>query len=119
MPIFLPSFPVLLQSLVRNPFVIPSVPIPITVSVVYSPAWIYIIIENWNSVIISPTMVIIQGTIPMASPWTPPPATPEEQVYLYTRNNVNIVCIGHHDHIRRCVKRKRRRWGGFNKIIHY
>jgi hypothetical protein len=104
---------------VRNPFIVPSVPIPITVSVVSSPARIYIIIETGDSVIIPPTMVIIQGAIPMTSPWTPPPATPEKQVYIYTRNNVNIVCIGHHDHIRRCVKRKRRRGGGFNKIIHY
>jgi hypothetical protein len=59
MPIILPAFPVLLKSLVRNPFIVPSVPIPITVSVVSSPAWIYIKIETWDIVIITPTPVII------------------------------------------------------------
>jgi hypothetical protein len=75
-----------------------------TVSVVSSPTWVYIKIETWNSVVISPALVVITGAIPPAFPWTPPPTVPEKQVYIYVGNNVNSVCIRHHYHIRRCLK---------------
>jgi hypothetical protein len=59
MSIFMPALPVLLKSLVRNPVIVPPVPIPIMVSVVSSPAWVYVKIETWDLVIISPAAVII------------------------------------------------------------
>jgi hypothetical protein len=55
----MPALPVLLKSLVGNPFIVPPVPMPIVVSVVSSPTWVYIKIEAWNSVIITPAPVII------------------------------------------------------------
>jgi hypothetical protein len=57
--ITLPALPVLLKLLVRNPFIVPRMSVPIMVSVVSSPTWVYIIIKAWNIVIISPTPVII------------------------------------------------------------
>jgi len=74
------------------------------VSVVSSPTWVYIKIKPWNIVIISPAPVIIMGAIPTTFPWTPPPTIPEKQVYIYIRNNVNIVRIRHHYHIRSGLK---------------
>ena len=59
MSIILPALPVLLKSYVRNPFIVPPVSVPIMVSVVSSPARIYIKIKTWYSIIISPTPVII------------------------------------------------------------
>ena len=59
MSIITPALPVLLQSLVRNPFVVPPMPVPIMVSVVSSPPWVYIKIETGNSVIVPPVPVII------------------------------------------------------------
>jgi hypothetical protein len=44
---------------VNNPFIVPGVPVPMTVSVVSSPAWVYIKIKTWNIVVINPTPVII------------------------------------------------------------
>ena len=43
----------------RNPFIVPPVPVPIMVSVVSSPTWVYIKIKTWNIVIITPAPVII------------------------------------------------------------
>jgi hypothetical protein len=63
-----PGLPVLLKSLVRNPLIVPSVTIPIMVPVVPPPAGIYVEIERWNSVIITPTPVIIMRSIPTPFP---------------------------------------------------
>src|SRR4030042_1597693 len=59
MSIFMPPAPVLLKPLVRNSFIIPAVPVPILVSVVSSPTRVYIKIKIWDTVIITPTPVII------------------------------------------------------------
>ena len=59
MSIITPALPVLLQSLVRNPFVVPPMPVPSMVSVVSSPPGVYIKIETGNSVIVPPVPVII------------------------------------------------------------
>jgi hypothetical protein len=55
----MPALPVLLKLLVRNPFIVPPVPVPIMVSVVSSPTRVYIKIEAWNIVVITPALVII------------------------------------------------------------
>jgi hypothetical protein len=55
----MPALPVLLKLLIRNPLIVPPVPVPIMVPVVSSPAWVYIKIEAWNSVIITPALIII------------------------------------------------------------
>jgi hypothetical protein len=57
--VIIPAIPVPLKLSVRNPFIVPPVSVPIMVSVVSSPSWVYIIIKDWNIVIISPTPVII------------------------------------------------------------
>jgi hypothetical protein len=59
MSIFLPALPALLKSLVRNPFIVPPVPVPIMVSVVSSPTRVYIKIETWDTIIVTPPPVII------------------------------------------------------------
>jgi hypothetical protein len=100
----MPALPVLLKPFVRNPFIVPLVPIPIMVSVVLSPPWMYIRIEARNTVIIPPVTVIIVRTIPPAFPWAPPPAVPEEQVYTYIRSDVDTVRVRYRYHIRRCVE---------------
>jgi hypothetical protein len=100
----MPALPVLLQSLVRNPLVVPPVAIPIMVSVVSSPTWIYIKIKTWNMAVIDPSPVIVMGAIPTSFPRTPPPPIPEEQINVYIRSNVNIVRIRDHYHLRRCRK---------------
>jgi hypothetical protein len=64
----MPALPVLLKSLVRNPFIVPPVPVPIMVSVVSSPTRVYIKIKTWNSVIITPAPVIIMCAIPTTVP---------------------------------------------------
>jgi hypothetical protein len=94
--------------LVRNPFIIPPVPIPIAVSVVSSPTWVYIKIKTWNIVIITPAPVIIKRAIPTPFPRTPPPAIVEEDVHVYIRDDIDIR-IRQHDQLRRCGKRNRRR----------
>jgi hypothetical protein len=91
--IIIPALPVLLKSFVRNSFIVPSVSVPIMVSVVRSPTWVYIKIKTWNTVVIGPTPVRIIRAIPTAFPWAPPPTTPEKQVYIYIRNNVHVVRI--------------------------
>jgi hypothetical protein len=68
--------------LVRNPFIVPSVPVPIIVSVVSSPTWIYIKIKTWNIVIITPAPVIIMCPIPTTFPETPPPTIVEKDVLI-------------------------------------
>jgi hypothetical protein len=81
------------KSLVVNPFIVPVMSIPVTVPVVNPPSRVYIIIELWNAPIIAPATVIVTGAIPATMPGTPPPAVPEEQVYLYPRNSIYIVCV--------------------------
>jgi hypothetical protein len=78
--------------------------VPIMVPVVSSPAWVYIKIKTWNMAIIDPSPVIIMRAIPTTFPWTPPPTVPEKQFYIYIRNNVNIVRIRDHNHLRRCFE---------------
>jgi len=83
---------------------LPPVSIPLAVSVVPSPTWVYIEIKTWNMPVIAPTSVIITGAIPTTFPWAPPPAIPEKQIYLNVRNNIDIARIGDHYHLRRCLE---------------
>ncbi|NJD55580.1 MAG: hypothetical protein FIA94_04145 [Nitrospirae bacterium] len=106
--ITVPVLPVTVKSLVRNPFIVPAVSVPIMVSVVASPARVYIIIELWNIPIESPTPIIIIRAIPAAFPWTPPPAVPEENFDVIIRNDVYTVRIGQWYHLRR--RRKNDSW---------
>src|SRR5208283_2044824 len=64
----MPTLPVLLESLIRNPFIVPGVPAPITVSVVSPPTGVHIEIETWNMVKITPAPVIIMRAIPATVP---------------------------------------------------
>ena len=57
--VVLPALPVLLKVLARNPFIVPAMSVPIMVSVVSSPFWVYIIVKAWNTLIIGPAPVII------------------------------------------------------------
>jgi hypothetical protein len=93
----------------RNLLIIPSVPVPIMVPVMYSPVWLDVIIKAWNTIIIAPTPVIIVRAIPTTLPWPPPPTIPEEQVYLYIGNDVDTIGIGQYDHGRRCFEYDDRR----------
>jgi hypothetical protein len=89
--------------LVRNPFIVPPVPVPITVSVISSPTWVYIKIKTWNRLIITPAPVIIMRAIPSPFPQTPPPTIVEEDVRVYVRDDVYIRVRQHYQH-RRCGK---------------
>ncbi len=55
----LPTPPVLLKSVGGDSLVVPSVPVPIVLPVVPSPAGVYIEIKTWNIVIISPSLVVM------------------------------------------------------------
>jgi hypothetical protein len=105
----LPVAPVTVKPMVRNPFIVPVVSVPVAVPVVPSPSRVYIIIKKRNTAVVSPAPVIIMRAIPAAAPWTPPPAIPEKNVDVYIGHNVDIVCIRHHDHLRRCRENDRRR----------
>jgi hypothetical protein len=96
MPIIFPTLPVLLKPLVRNPFIVPSVSVPVTVSVVSSPTRIHVKIETWNGAIITPAPVIIMRAIPTTMPLTPPPALVEEDIVVYVRNNIDIRIRQHY-----------------------
>jgi hypothetical protein len=104
MLIFMPALPVLLKPLVRNPLIVPPVAVPIMVTVVSSPAWVYIIVEAWNMAVIDPSPVIIMRPIPATFPWTPPPPIPEKQINVYIRGNVDVVRIRECYHRWRCSK---------------
>jgi len=92
MSIIMPTMPVLLQSVVGNSVIVPPVPMPVMVSVVSSPTWVYIKIETRDPIIITPTPVIILGAIPTTFPMTPPPTIPEKHV-LSIGNRVDIVRV--------------------------
>ncbi len=64
----LPAPPALLKSFRGDPLVVPSVPVPTVLSVVPSPAGVYIEIKAWNIVIIRPSLVVIMGAIPTPFP---------------------------------------------------
>jgi hypothetical protein len=104
MAIIVPALPVLLQALRRNPVIVPRVPVPTMGSVVASPAGVYVIVENWDTVVIPPIPVIIPGVIPPTVPEPPPPPIPEEQVDRDVRHDVDIVRLRDHDHFRSCLK---------------
>jgi hypothetical protein len=55
----LPVLPILLKSLMGDPFIVPTVPAPVMVSVVSSPTRVYIKIKSWDISVISPAPVII------------------------------------------------------------
>jgi hypothetical protein len=55
----LPTLPVLVKSVIRNPLRVPHVSVPIMGVIVSSPMWIYVKIETWNIVIVDPIPVII------------------------------------------------------------
>jgi hypothetical protein len=63
--------------------------VPVMLSVVSPPTWIYVKIEAWNTAIITPATVIIVRSIPTAFPQTPPPAVPEEQFCIDIRDNID------------------------------
>lgn len=100
MAVFVPSFPILVEALLRDALVIPRVAIPGAVSVIPPPSGINVVVEAGNGVIVYPSPVIIPGAIPSTLPGAPPPAVPEKEIDIEVRNNVNIVGIGNNDHIR-------------------
>jgi hypothetical protein len=55
----MPSLPVPLNLMMRYSLVVPPVSVPMMVSVVSSPTWVYIKIKTWNVAIINPAPVII------------------------------------------------------------
>jgi hypothetical protein len=114
----MPGLPVLMKSVVRNPFIVPWVAVPMMVSVVPPPTWVYIEIEPWNMAVIDPAPVIIIGAIPSTFPWTPPPTIPEKQVHFYVRNNINIVRIRDHHHFRGCMEYDKRGQRNMNANIY-
>jgi hypothetical protein len=59
MSIIVPLPPVLVEISGTNPFIAPRVPVPVTVSVISSPSWVYVIIEGWNTPIMTPAPAII------------------------------------------------------------
>jgi hypothetical protein len=100
----MPALPVLLKSLGRNPLIVPAVPVPIMMTVVSSPAWVYIKIKARNMAVIHPPAVIVMRAIPTAFPWAPPPSVPEKQINVYIRSNVDVARVREHYHLWRCCK---------------
>jgi hypothetical protein len=60
------------------------------ISEVSSPTRVYVKIETWNLVIVTPAPVIITRAVPATFPKTPPPTIPEIEVYINVRDNVDI-----------------------------
>jgi hypothetical protein len=118
MLIFMPGLPVLLQSFVRNPLIVPPVAVPIMVAVMSSPAWVYIIVKARNMAVINPPPVIIMRPIPATFPWTPPPAVPEKQINVYIRSNVHVVRIRERYYRWRCRKCDERGQRNVNSNFH-
>ena len=118
MSVSLPGPPVPMQSLRGDPLIMPRVPVPIALPVISSPARVHIKIETRNTAIITPAAVIIMGAIPAAFPRTPPPATPEKQVYVYFGNHIHIRRVRQDDHFRRRLKYDRRRQTNINAHTH-
>jgi energy-converting hydrogenase Eha subunit A len=59
MSIIMPAPPVAMEASVIDPFIVPPVSVPIMASVVSSPTRVYVKIKTWDTVIITPTPVII------------------------------------------------------------
>jgi len=57
--IAIPTSPVLLKILIRNPSVIPVTPVPMVVSAIPSPAEVYIIIGIRDVPVINPIPIVI------------------------------------------------------------
>ncbi len=114
----MPVLPVLLEPLVRNPFIVPRVPAPIMVSVVSSPTGVHVEIETGNMVEITPAPVIIMRAVPATVPWAPPPAIIEEQVYTYLGSDVDVGRVRHRYHIGRRVEYYGRRQRDVNVNSH-
>jgi hypothetical protein len=108
-PVIAPSLPVPLKPVIGKPFIVPLAPAPAMIFMVRPPPRVYIIVKTRNVAVISPPTVIIARTIPTAVPWTPPPAIPEKQVYIYAGNDVNVVRIRQHDYLRRSREHDGRR----------
>jgi hypothetical protein len=70
-------------------------------SVIASPAWVHMMVEHWDAVVIAPSVIVIMGAIPVTFIWVPPPAVPEKQLNADFRGNVNMVCIRNFHHNRR------------------
>ena len=102
--IVMPLFPVALQPLMGNPFIVPPVTGPVPGSVVVSPFGIDVIIKARNIIVIGPALVIRARAVPAALPWAPPPAIPEKQVELALRNHIDIAGVRQNDDLRGPLK---------------
>jgi len=118
MSVIVPFLPVLLELVVGDPLIVPPVAVPIVVSVVPSPAWVHIKIKSWDMAVINPAPVIIMRPIPTSFPWTPPPSTPEKQINLYIRSDVNIGRVRNYDHLRGSLKYDEWWQGNMNSDIY-
>jgi len=83
-----------------------------------SPARVYTIEKNRNSIVILPSAVIIERAIPEPIPQIPPPTIPKEEVYVDVRNNVNMVRFGKQYDLRRTNEGDRRRQCNVNAYIY-
>jgi len=111
MLVALPILPVLLEPVVRNPFIFPAVAAPVAVAIIVSPPQVHIKVKTRNGVIINPVTVIVTRAIPAPLPRTPPPTVPEVNVHIDIRDNIHVHCIGYHNHLRRRLKDDERRKG--------
>jgi hypothetical protein len=117
-PVVTPPGPVPLKPVVGDTFVIPVSAIPVVVSVESSPAWVNTIEENRNSIVILPSAVIIERTIPETIPQIPPPTIPKKEIFVDVRNNINMVCFGQQYNLGRTNKGDWRRQGNINAYIY-
>ncbi|MBN2438526.1 MAG: hypothetical protein JXL20_07985 [Deltaproteobacteria bacterium] len=79
---------------------IPGTTAPDMVAVTLSPITGYSFIPGREIPIISPSVIMVFGTIPMAAPGSPPPTSLEKQFHLNIGNRIHIGS-GQHNHIRR------------------
>jgi hypothetical protein len=97
-----PRVPVLFDSFVRHPLVIPGPASPLMFPVFMSPVLGYLCIKRWDAGIVVPTTIIIMRAVPAPLPRTPPPPVNEKDVVVDVWDGIDIS-LGQHDHLR---------WGG-------
>jgi hypothetical protein len=107
-PVSFPCTPIAIKILLWYPLIIPRLSSPSIMPVIISPTRIKISVKNWLSPVITPTSVIVMGSVPMSIPRTPPPSAGEEYLFLHIRYGIDIrIRYWHHLGRRRKINRRR------------
>jgi hypothetical protein len=98
-----------LEMTAGDALVVPMVAMPVMIPVVSPPARIHMMVKPWDPVVMGPPVIIIMRAIPVSFIGTPPPAAPEEQLYVNIRGDVYFLGIRYFHQIRRSSDDDRRK----------